>query len=95
MKTKIIIILISIILIGGTITGLSITISKQKEKIENLEISLKKSEMEILAFEKTIDDFKKIEDKYKGSEPSISEDLTNEVIADFNNLFKLWLSNND
>lgn len=81
-----------LVIIGGVIAGLASTVKRQKEEISALSAQVEKSNAEKAAYIKTIEEYKKIEKRYKDKKPAVSESLSSAAIDDFNSLLSLWLS---
>lgn len=95
MKNKIIValsVIIALFIFGSVIAGLAATVKRQKEEISALSAQVEKSNAEKAAYIKTIEEYKKIEKRYKEKQPAVSESLSSAAVDDFNSLLSLWLS---
>lgn len=81
--------------VGCTIAALSAKIKSQKEKIAVLSAQIEKKEAERKAIEKTILEYKKIAEKYETKQPAATDTLSPDSMADFNDLFSLFMSDGE
>lgn len=81
-----------LVIIVGVIAGLASTVKRQRAEISELSAQVEKSNAEKAAYIKTIEEYRKIEKRYKDKKPTVSESLSSAAVDDFNSLLSLWLS---